>query len=90
MDPRLGQSLHMIPQYQLLGVWMQVDLLVHPVGHREAVQGLAEAAATSGGAASAKARPQGAALNRYPVPDWVHQQVYLHPYPRELMLRNHV
>ena len=29
-------------------------------------------------------------LNRYPVPDWVHQQVYLHPYPRELMLRNHV
>ena len=21
-------------------------------------------------------------LNRYPVPDWVHQQVYLHPYPR--------
>jgi uncharacterized protein YbgA (DUF1722 family) len=29
-------------------------------------------------------------LNRYPVPDWVHQQVYLHPYPKELMLRNHV
>jgi uncharacterized protein YbgA (DUF1722 family) len=28
-------------------------------------------------------------LNRYPVPDWVHQQVYLHPYPKELMLRNH-
>ena len=82
----------------------------------------AEAAATSGEAASAKARPQGAALNRYPVPDWVlacpcafqgcpakrrvpacpcafqgcpakrrvHQQVYLHPYPKELMLRNHV
>jgi uncharacterized protein YbgA (DUF1722 family) len=24
------------------------------------------------------------------VPDWVHQQVYLHPYPKELMLRNHV
>jgi uncharacterized protein YbgA (DUF1722 family) len=21
-------------------------------------------------------------LNRYPVPDWGHQQVYLHPYPR--------
>ena len=21
-------------------------------------------------------------LNRYPVPEWVHQQVYLHPYPR--------
>ena len=24
------------------------------------------------------------------VPDWVHQQVHLHPYPKELMLRNHV
>ena len=29
-------------------------------------------------------------LSRYPAPDWVHQQVYLHPYPKELMLRNHV
>jgi hypothetical protein len=29
-------------------------------------------------------------LNRYPVPEWVHQRVYLHPYPKELMLRNHV
>ena len=29
-------------------------------------------------------------LNRYPVPDWVHQQVYLHLYPKQLMLRNHV
>ena len=29
-------------------------------------------------------------LNRHLVPDWVHQQVYLHPYPKELMLRNHV
>jgi uncharacterized protein YbgA (DUF1722 family) len=29
-------------------------------------------------------------LSRYPVPDWVGQQVYLHPYPKELMLRNHV
>ena len=29
-------------------------------------------------------------LQRHPVPDWVHQQVYLHPYPKELMLRNHV
>jgi hypothetical protein len=28
--------------------------------------------------------------NRYLVPDRVDQQVYLHPYPRELMLRNHV
>ncbi|MBN1485652.1 MAG: DUF523 and DUF1722 domain-containing protein [Chloroflexia bacterium] len=29
-------------------------------------------------------------LRRHDVPEWVHQQVYLHPYPRELMLRNHV
>jgi uncharacterized protein YbgA (DUF1722 family) len=29
-------------------------------------------------------------LNRYPVPERVHQQMYLHPYPKELMLRNHV
>jgi len=29
-------------------------------------------------------------LNRHPVPDWVHQQVYLHLYPKKLMLRNHV
>jgi len=29
-------------------------------------------------------------LGRHEVPDWVHQQVYLHPYPKELMLRNHV
>jgi uncharacterized protein YbgA (DUF1722 family) len=29
-------------------------------------------------------------LRCYPVPDWVHQQVYLNPYPKELMLRNHV
>jgi uncharacterized protein YbgA (DUF1722 family)/uncharacterized protein YbbK (DUF523 family) len=29
-------------------------------------------------------------LSRHPVADWVHQQVYLHPYPKELMLRNHV
>jgi uncharacterized protein YbgA (DUF1722 family) len=29
-------------------------------------------------------------LGRYPVPEWVHQQVYLHPYPKELMLWNHV
>jgi uncharacterized protein YbgA (DUF1722 family) len=29
-------------------------------------------------------------LNRYPVLDWVHQQVYLHPYPKELMLLDHV
>jgi len=29
-------------------------------------------------------------LGRHEVPDWVHQQVYLNPYPKELMLRNHV
>jgi uncharacterized protein YbgA (DUF1722 family) len=37
-------------------------------------------------------------LNRHPVPEWVpvpsaawvHQQVYLHPYPKELVLRNQV
>jgi len=29
-------------------------------------------------------------LKRHPVADWVHQQVYLNPYPKELMLRNHV
>jgi uncharacterized protein YbgA (DUF1722 family) len=29
-------------------------------------------------------------LTRYPVPEWVNQQVYLHPFPKELMLRNHV
>jgi hypothetical protein len=25
-------------------------------------------------------------LNHYPVPDWVDQQVYLHPYPKELIV----
>jgi uncharacterized protein YbgA (DUF1722 family)/uncharacterized protein YbbK (DUF523 family) len=29
-------------------------------------------------------------LRRPSVPEWVHQQVYLSPYPKELMLRNHV
>jgi uncharacterized protein YbgA (DUF1722 family) len=29
-------------------------------------------------------------LNRYPVPDWVHQQVYLQFHPKELVLQNHV
>ena len=32
-------------------------------------------------------------VNRYPVPEWVaqtRQQVYLNPYPKELILRNHV
>jgi hypothetical protein len=49
----------------------------------------AEAAPPEVAAASAKARAEGAALDRYPVPDWVHQQGTLHPYPK-LMLRNHV
>ena len=30
--------LHVIPQHQLLGVWMQVYLLVHPFGNRIAAQ----------------------------------------------------
>ena len=29
-------------------------------------------------------------LRRQQVPDWVYSQVYLNPYPRELMLRNHI
>jgi uncharacterized protein YbgA (DUF1722 family) len=29
-------------------------------------------------------------LRRPSVPEWVHKQVYLNPYPKELMLRNHV
>ena len=29
-------------------------------------------------------------LRKPGVPDWVHQQAYLNPYPAELMLRNHV
>ena len=29
-------------------------------------------------------------LRRHRVPEWVHQQVYLNPYPKELMLQNHV
>jgi uncharacterized protein YbgA (DUF1722 family) len=29
-------------------------------------------------------------LRRHSAPDWVHQQVYLNPYPKELMLGNHV
>ena len=28
-------------------------------------------------------------LRRPSVPEWVHKQVYLNPYPKELMLRNH-
>jgi hypothetical protein len=28
--------------------------------------------------------------NRYWVADWLHQQVYLKPHPKELMPRNHV
>jgi uncharacterized protein YbgA (DUF1722 family)/uncharacterized protein YbbK (DUF523 family) len=29
-------------------------------------------------------------LRRLPVPEWVHKQAYLNPYPKELLLRNHV
>jgi uncharacterized protein YbgA (DUF1722 family) len=29
-------------------------------------------------------------LQRHPVPGWVWERVYLNPYPKELMLRNHV
>jgi uncharacterized protein YbgA (DUF1722 family) len=29
-------------------------------------------------------------LRRNDVPAWVHQQAYLYPFPKELMLRNHV
>jgi len=29
-------------------------------------------------------------LNRYPVPEWVHQQAYLNPDPKELMLRSYM
>jgi uncharacterized protein YbgA (DUF1722 family)/uncharacterized protein YbbK (DUF523 family) len=29
-------------------------------------------------------------IGRHSIPEWVHQQVYLNPYPKELMLRNHV
>ena len=29
-------------------------------------------------------------LRRHPMSAWVWQQVYLSPYPKELMLRNHV
>lgn len=29
-------------------------------------------------------------LRKYPVPDWIKDQTYLNPYPKELSLRNHV
>jgi len=29
-------------------------------------------------------------LRRHEAPEWIRRQVYLHPYPKELMLRNHV
>lgn len=29
-------------------------------------------------------------LRRHPGPEWMWQQVYLHPHPKELKLRNHV
>ena len=39
---RLRQSLHVIPQHQLLGIGMQIHLLVHPLGNRIAVQVMLE------------------------------------------------
>ena len=29
-------------------------------------------------------------LRRHELPDWIYDQTYLRPYPKELMLRNHV
>jgi len=29
-------------------------------------------------------------LRRVPAPEWLRRQSYLNPYPKELMLRNHV
>jgi len=29
-------------------------------------------------------------LGRHPAPEWIQKQVYLNPYPKELLLRNHV
>lgn len=29
-------------------------------------------------------------LKRHSVPEWVDEQVYLHPHPKELMLRTHM
>ena len=40
-QPR-GLDLHVIPQHEFLGIRMQVDLLVHPIGHRIAVQVILE------------------------------------------------
>ena len=57
-------DLHMITQHQLFRVRMEIDLLVHPVGNRVAVQGraptaraLAEAAPPEVAAASAVFAP---------------------------------
>jgi len=45
-DPTTGLrqslTLHMIPQHELLGIGMEVDLLVHPVGNRMPVQVMLE------------------------------------------------
>jgi hypothetical protein len=40
--------------------------------------------------AMAKVQTRRTRLNRYRVPDWVQQQVFLNPYPEKLMLLNHV
>jgi hypothetical protein len=52
--------------------------------------GVPPGAGTTGRAADVAAHRLKHHVNRHPVPEWVHQQVYLHPYPKELMLRNHV
>ena len=33
---------------------------------------------------------EGTRYNGYPMLEWMHQQVLLNPFPKELMLRNHV
>ncbi len=61
-------------------------------------RGLPAGAAAADRAADVASHRHKHHLNRYPVPDWVpvpsaawvHQQVYLHPYPKESMLWNHV
>jgi hypothetical protein len=61
-------------------------------------RGLSVGAAAADRAAEVAAHRLKHYLNRCPVPEWVpvpsaawvHQQVYLNPYPKELMLRNDV
>jgi len=68
------------------------------VGASEPDRGLPPGAGATGRAPDVASHRLKHHLNRYPVPGWVPvpsaawgpQQVYLHPYPEELMLRNHV